>query len=423
MRGSVYKRCQCPSRTDSRGRRLTCTKEHGSWSYRVDLTGRAGAANRRGQVVRGGFPTKAAAEQALAEALTASQAGQLVPDRRLRLGAYLIRWLEVAKMTLERPAWTNYEAVIALYVTPHLDAVLLCDLRPGMLNQLYTRLLAGGGRGGRALSTTTVRLVHRVLHKALQDALRDGLLASNPAERAQPPRRRTAETTIWNAEQVTTFLAASQHDRLYVAWLIALTCGLRRGELGGLRWRDIDFGARTLTVASQRTTDASTQVVVKGPKGTSRRTLDLADGALAALRQHQARQLAELTELGVSPSGDALVLLREDGVPYRPQRLTELFHDASRRARVPQIRLHDARHSCATLALNAGIHPKVVQQLLGHASWSTTMDLYSHKVQRLQRDATARIEALVRPTPAASAVRAPRSIPGLGDGGEQVALF
>lgn len=85
MRGSVYKRCQCPSRTDSRGRRLTCTKEHGSWSYRVDLTGRAGAANRRGQVVRGGFPTKAAAEQALAEALTASQAGQLVPDRRLRL--------------------------------------------------------------------------------------------------------------------------------------------------------------------------------------------------------------------------------------------------------------------------------------------------------------------------------------------------
>jgi integrase len=136
-------------------------------------------------------------------------------------------------------------------------------------------------------------------------------------------------------------------------------------------------------------------VITKEPKGTSRRTIDLGAEAVAALRAHRKKVLTERLESGAAYADSGLVFVREDGVGYHPSRLTDLFQGVARAAGVPVIRLHDARHSCATLALAAGIHPKVVQQLLGHASWSTTMDLYTHRVERLQKDATGRIESVL----------------------------
>jgi hypothetical protein len=158
----------------------------------------------------------------------------------------------------------------------------------------------------------------------------------------------------------------------------------------------------TLSVTTQRTTDTDYQIITKAPKGTGRRTVDLGDGTVAALRAHRQAQLAEVADLHgllLTSSGDApeYVFVAEDLQPLHPQRLTDLFQRAAKAAGVPVIRLHDARHSCATLALDAGVHPKVVQQLLGHSSWSTTMDLYSHRVDRLQREATQRIEGLLLP--------------------------
>jgi integrase len=336
---------------------LACSKRHGSWTFRVDVPA-AGDGQRRRQVTRGGFPTRAAAEQALHDVLEPDGASVLVVDRRLPLGEYLDRLLSACTLILERPAWTNYERVLALYVRPHLDRVLLHQLEPAALSALYVTLAARGGQHGQPLSTTTVRLVHRVLHKALADAVIEGVLSVNRADRVRPPRRRTAETPIWTAPQIRTFLTSTQRDPLFPAWLLALTCGLRRGELAGLRWQDVDLEAATLTIANQRTTDASTEVVVKAPKGTSRRTLDLAPGAVAALRAHRAQQDADLPALRVCREPETLLFLREDGSPHLPARLTELFQAATRRARLPVIRLHDARHSCATLALSAGIHPQ-----------------------------------------------------------------
>ena len=174
--------------------------------------------------------------------------------------------------------------------------------------------------------------------------------------------------------------------------MLALVCGLRRGELAGLRWVDVDLDQRTVSVVSQRTTDADWNVITKAPKGTSRRTIDLGDAAVAALHRHRQQSDAERRRWGSAYTDNGLVLVQEDGSPYHPARLSETFQRSARDAQLPPIRLHDARHSCATLALAAGIHPKVVQQLLGHASWSTTMDLYTHRVERLQRDASERIE-------------------------------
>jgi integrase len=397
MRGSVFKRCTCPVLRDERGRKITCGKQHGSWSYKVDVPGAGG---RRKQLVKGGFPTKHEAEEAMADAVAKASRGQLVVPSKLTVGAYLTDWLAAIKPTLAPAAFTNYRSCIALYVEPYLSDVPLAKLTGATLTLHYSALLTGGGRKGAPLSPTTVRTVHRVLSKALNDAVRDDLLLVAPTLKAVPPRRRRYEASVWNAEQAQQFLTAVRTDRLYAAWLVALGCGLRRGELAGLRWTDLDLERGTLSVTTQRTTDSDYNVITKAPKGTGRRIIDLGAGTVEALRAHRAAQLDEVRDLhGLLVAADVdipeYVFVAEDLRPLHPQRLTDLFQAAAREAGVPVIRLHDARHSCATLALDAGVHPKVVQQLLGHSSWSTTMDLYSHRVERLQREATQKIEDLL----------------------------
>lgn len=416
MRGSVFKRCTCPVRLDDKGRKLTCGKQHGSWSFKIDVPSLNGA---RRQVVRGGFPTRKDAEQAMAETLAKANRGVVLPSTRLTVGAYLDQWLASVKPTLEVAAWTNYRTCVDRYVRRGVGGVDLAKLTGAMLSAHYAALIAGGGRAGRPLSPTTVRTVHRVINKALGDAVRDDLLLVNPAQKAVPPKRRRFEATVWTSEQAMRFLMAVIEDPLYAAWLVALSCGLRRGELAGLRWCDVDLDRATLRVTTQRTTDTDYNVILKGPKGTGRRTIDLGVGTVAALRAHRDAQRVQLAQLQgllfpvdeadrlaegrpkkvpeCPKESPAYVFLGDDLEPIHPQRLTELFQRAAKEAGVPVIRLHDARHSCATLALESGVHPKVVQQLLGHSSWSTTMDLYAHRVDRLQREATQRIEDLLLP--------------------------
>ena len=265
MPGYVYKRCTCPPRVDARGRKLACTKSHGSWNYKVNVS-RPGGPRR--QLVNGGFASKHDAEQALAEVVTMMARGQLVTVSKLSLNAYLDQWLQTIRPSLEIAAWSNYRTVLTRYVRGALGTIPLAVLTGPMLSTHYAQLLEGGGRNGRALSPTTVRTVHRVLNKALGDALRHDLIPANPVQRAVPPKRRRYEVTVWTAEQAVAFLTAARSDRLYAAWLIALACGLRRGELAGLRWRDLDLDRGTLGVTTQRTTDADYNIVVKAPKGT-----------------------------------------------------------------------------------------------------------------------------------------------------------
>ncbi|MDB5876467.1 MAG: integrase family protein [Ramlibacter sp.] len=420
MRGSVFKRCPCPVRRDDRGRKLACSKAHGSWFYKVDVTGQPG---HRRQLVKGGFATKREAQDALAEVLAKAARGVVPAITKLTVAAYLDEWLLRVRPTLEVAAWTNYRTCVDRYVRPGIGEVPLAGLTGAQLTAHYAFLITAGGRNGRPLSPTTVRTVHRVLSKAFGDAVRDDLLPVSPVVKAVPPKRRKYEATVWAAEQAMRFLTAVRADPLYAAWLVALSCGLRRGELAGLRWCDVDLDRAFLRVTTQRTTDTDYNVITKGPKGTGRRTIDLGAGTVAALRAHRdAQQVQAANAAGLlfgeawsevpqdrstnapdapwtAPEGlgEGFVFLGEDLRPIHPQRLTELFQLAAKAAGVPVIRLHDARHSCATLALESGVHPKVVQQLLGHSSWSTTMDLYAHRVDRLQREATQRIEDLLLP--------------------------
>ena len=244
MQGSTFKRCPCPVRRDNRGRRLSCGKSHGSWSYVVDVPGTAG--EKRRQVMRGGFHTRRAAEAALAEFIGFAAKGEVASPGRRTLAAYLDEWLIGIGPTLAVAAWTNYRSMINLYVRPRIGQLQLAAVSGSTLSKLYAELLAHGGMRGKPLSATTVRLVHRVLSKSFEDAVEARLVAANPARRAKVPRPGRREMNTWTAEEAARFLTFAADDRLYACWLLALVCGMRRGELAGLRWSVVDFPNETL---------------------------------------------------------------------------------------------------------------------------------------------------------------------------------
>ena len=260
-------------------------------------------------------------------------------------------------------------------------------------------LLAGGAVGGGQLSPTSVLQVHRTLRRALNDAVRWGLVDRNVAVDAKVPKPAERTFTVWTPEQSAWFLVSVADDRLYVLWLLALHTGMRRGELAGLRWPDVDLKTGKVSIVVQRTTDGF-RVVTVAPKAGSRRVIQLAAPVAAQVESHRDRQAKERADRGIEPAGpDDTVFADELGRPYHPQRLRALFGRASERAGLPAIRLHDLRHTMASTALAGGIHPKIVQERLGHTNVAMTLDTYSHVTDTIQGEAAERLNVMMSAQP------------------------
>ena len=257
-------------------------------------------------------------------------------------------------------------------------------------------LLGAGGREGRPLGPSTVRYVHRIVRKALHEAVRSNPLFRNPADLAKPPRANPpGNFKTWNAEELRTFLGACATQRLYAALRLAAMTGMRRGEVLGLRWRDVEVDQSRLAVV-QALILVENKLTFSQPKTARGRRLVALDGeTIAVLKAHRARQNAEKLALGAAYQDGGLVFAKEDGSPVHPGHLTVLFQRLARQAGLPRIRLHELRHSHATLAFAAGVHPKVVSERLGHASPAFTMQVYSGSVQALHDEAAKTIAAAV----------------------------
>ncbi len=371
----------------------------GTWSYRLDLG--LDADGRRAQKQVGGFRTKKDAQAALNDALSSIQHGTYVAPSRQTLTAFLDQWIEGARTELALTAWTAYRDIIRRWIKPTLGGKRLVELTPMEIKAWHGDLLDHGGARGRPLSVRSVQFAHRVLHRALADAVRWNLIPTNPASGARAPRVRQAEMKVWNGEEAARFLRHVAEDRLAALWTVALHCGLRRGELAGLRWKDVDLDRATLTVAQQMT-EANHQLVISTPKSKSQRQILLAPATVASLRQHRAVQLRERLALGEAWTDSGYVFVDEAGRSYHPHSYLPMFRRACGRAGVPKIRLHDLRHTMATLALEAGVHPKVVQEQLGHSGINVTLDIYSHVPQAVRRDSAAKIAALFDNDPVAA---------------------
>ncbi len=362
-------------------------KHDGGWGYRIDLGPDPSTGTRR-QVSKQGFATKREAESALRD-LTASVRDGTVAQRSARtLGDFLDEWLELQVNRLRPTTWYSYGIAIGR-IKAGLGRSKLQAITPMELEHFYAKLIASGGRGKDGLSPKTVRNTHVVLRKALSDAERLGLVGRNAAAAARPPAAQRTELATWSSDQLRAFLDGVRDDRLYAAFVLLATTGMRRGEALGLRWGDLDFDAGGLSVSNTWTT-AGPGTVVSGPPKTSRsrRQVYLDVATLDVLRDHRRHQNEERLAVGPAWNSDCdHVFTDEFGEPFHPDRFSRLFHKYVAETKLPRIRLHDLRHSYATLALKAGVHPKIVSERLGHATVGVTLDLYSHVTPSIARDA------------------------------------
>ena len=358
-----------------------------AWGYRVDA-GLDPATGKRRQILKPGFKNKRDAETALNLVLKGLEDGSTPRRSAATLGGFLDDWLVVQKQRIRPTTWHGYEMAVER-IKRYLGQAKLQALSPMQIEKFYSILLESGRSGGGSLAAKTVRNTHVVLRKALADAERLELIHRNAAATAQAPSVERPEHIVWSSDELKEFLAEIREDRLYAAFVSLATTGMRRGEVLGLRWGDLDFDASQLAVTYTITTAGSDQIITGPPKTPrSRRHIFLDDATLAILRDHRKRQREGRLVAGAAwETVNDLVFRDELGNAIHPDWFSNEFERLVRRVGIKRIRLHDLRHTYATLALKAGMHPKVVSERLGHATVGVTLDLYSHVTPSIARDA------------------------------------
>lgn len=372
-------------------------RETVNWYVVVD-TGRD-ATGKRLQKWHGGYRTRKEAEVARTKIVGELHEGTYTPPTTVTFSEWVLeRWLPTMRTQVKPSTFESYRRNIEQHVLPRLGGRLLREVGSAQLNALYAELLEHGRRNGPGgLSPKTVRYIHTIVHKALGDAVDASAVGTNVAERAKPPRPRAIgpnEIQFWTAEQLRSFLKLVIDHRLEAAWHLSAMTGMRRGEVLGLRWRDIDLDNARVHVR-QALVSVAYELLFSTPKNHRARVIDLDPGTVEHLRLHRERQLDEKEEWGSDYTDGDLVFCKENGEPLHPQTFSQAFERLVAKTELPLIRLHDLRHTHATIALSAGIPPKVISERLGHESPAFTLKQYAHVIPGMQADAAAHIADLV----------------------------
>ena len=388
-RGHVTRRCPAPEPGEPRCPGKTCAHPY---AFRLDQP--RGEDGKRRQITRSGFTTKREAERASARALTDVDDGTLTRPDTTTVATHLRTWL--AGLGRKPATLEAYRRVVESHLVPALGRLRLRYLAPPQIKAAYRSLQDDEG-----LSPTTVQLVHQVLSKALSDAVDDGPLAENPAAKVKAPARSTPEMHTWSRERASLLLRHVNGERLAAMWQLLLTAGMRRGEVAALRWQDVDFDRASLS--SRQTGNIVGGIRTVGtPEGrkdasVKSRRLSLDAGTVEALRRHRTQQLQERMACGEAWQDYGLVFVREDGSPLDPSTIGQHLTVRVKQAGLPHVRVHDLRHTDATLALEAGIHSEVVSERLGHANIAIVLNLYSHVSEGMDRDVADPGESASRP--------------------------
>ena len=343
--------------------------------------------------------TQKQARQAMLEAQVKAQAAQAYGSSAQKVGDYLRSWVEARerigslKPTTEDTIARHVEA----YLIPRLGEIRLADLSPIVIERVCGDLLVEGSLGkagkpaGEGLSPKTVRNIAGTLHKALADAVKKGIIGSNPADQVDLPRWEKPTIKVWDSETAMAFLAWSyaNGDEMYPIWLLAFSTGLRRGEILGLRWEKVDLVSSSVTIDQTRVLTRGRGVIVSSPKTKAGiRTIEIdpyTRDTLALLKDKQ-----EDTAKRYGFQAPLLVASDLDGKAIHPTTLTRRFQRAIEQAGADDIRLHDLRHTHASMLLDAGEQMVIVSGRLGHSRVSTTSDTYAHPMPRAHRDLASR---------------------------------
>ncbi|HUZ70446.1 MAG TPA: site-specific integrase [Candidatus Saccharimonadales bacterium] len=335
---------------------------------------------------------RAHAKQRLAEAQAVVHVGQPLPDQRLTFGRYLLDWVAGLGAGVKPRTVAYYETYVRRHLlTSDLAQTPLARLEPSDLRRLYTMKLSSG------LSSTSVHHIHAVIHVALQRAVDDGVLGRNVAAlvgRSNRPKVRHIEmNTIAEGDQPRRFLEAAKGERLEALLILALTTGMRRGELLALRWKDVNLDRSVLAVTGSLQGQSRSTLSIATPKSGKSRSVALGTVAVTALREHRKSQAQEQLLVGGEWRNLGLVFATGFGDLLSPTTLRLALRRTLTRANLPTIRFHDLRHSAATIMLSRDVHPKMASEMLGHSTIAITLDLYSHVTANMQRQAADAIDA------------------------------
>jgi integrase len=376
-----------------------------SWTIILDM-GRDEATGKRKQQSISVKGTKRDAEKRLAELLHQLDTGGYVKPTKLTLAQYLEQWLRDYAETNTAPrTYERYCEVMRLHLIPALGAIPLTSLQPHHIQAYYGRALKSGrtalesgrrnGKGG--LSAQTVYHIHRILFAALRYATKHNMVGRNVAEAVDPPRPEHREMTTADADGIRRLLEAVKDTHYYPVFFTAIYTGLRRSELLGLRWGNVDLDMATVSVTDTIHYMRDGRVIIRQPKSrSSRRNVDLPPALAIMLREHKAKQTELKKVLGLELKDSDLVFFHADGTPIRPDTVTRAFRHYAERVGLPTGRFHDLRHTHATLLLKQGVHPKIVSERLGHSSIAITLDTYSHVLPGLQKEAARRFDEVLQ---------------------------
>ena len=328
--------------------------------------------------------TRAEVAGKLVKAVTYRDGGFHFDAQDMLAGEYLNRWLsDSVRGTVRASTYERHEGIIRTHIGPALGHIKLKNLTPAHVRSLHREKLDAG------LAPTKVQKIHSTLHKAVSQAVRDGLIPRNAAA-IKAPRPTPEEMHPFSPEEARRFLEAARGERFEALYVLAITTGLRRGELLGLRWKDVDLESGVLRVGRALVREGGRYRLGEMKTKRGHRSIRLTSRAVNALGAHRKRQLEERMRYAGLYEDHGLIFATQLGTPVNPENLVKRsFKPLLQQAGLPEIRFHDLRHTCATLLLGGGVHPKFVQELLGHATIAMTLDTYSHFLPSMG-DQTAR---------------------------------
>ena len=361
-----------------------------SYTIVLDVAPVNGKRNQQWISVQG---NKKDAEKRLSEMLHQIDTGSFMRPSKTTVAEFLEQWLKDCRSRLSPRGFERYRDIVNSRLIPDFGSIALTQLRPEHIQRHETAIQE------RGLSARTARYHHSVIHSALKTAVEWGLLSRNPVDAVKPPKIHRTDMQTWDEGEMRRFLEAAKGSMYYELFFLALYTGMRRSELLALRWQDINLDMGQVSVSRTLHHLKDGRYVYTEPKSAkSRRTIALSPSAILLLkdyRQHRALMRAELG--GVQKDADLVFCHILDGSPLRPNSITRAWQTAARGAGVKVIRLHDARHTHASIMLKQGIHPKIVQERLGHSTIQMTLDTYSHVAPGLQEAAAARFDEVVNP--------------------------
>jgi len=352
------------------------------------------ANGKRQRIYRNVRGTKTEAQKVLASLLTELDNGTYVEPDKITLSEYLRDWMQTyVEANLSPTTVDSYGINMEKHIIPHIGRILLQELKPMHLQKFYKVMLESGrsdGKGG--LSAKSVRYIHRNIYEALEHAVRMQMISRNVAALVTLPKVKPYKAKVYTEDQLVVLMRAAQGTEMELLIALAVALGLRRGELLGLRWADIDFENKTLTV-SNNLVQTMKGSVNKDPKSeSSNRTIDLPESLIVLLKKHKKIQSENRLLLGSSYKTDGHVCCKADGSSYCPGYYSKKFKKFLKEKGLSHIRLHDLRHSNATLMLKYGVQPKVASSRLGHSSIAITLDLYSHVLSGMQKEVAEKID-------------------------------